>query len=890
MRIFWRRLIGLLRGHRLERELNEEIGAHLAMQEEEFRQHGMKPAAARAAALREFGGVAQAKEEYRDRHGVPWLETAVRDLRYGLRGLRRTPGFTAAAVLSLALGIGANTAIFSLFHTLMLRMLPVERPQELVSLYRTGGWGKGTVSYPLFLEIAKRSDLFTGVIARTGVVKVRFTPRPGDRGEFTQRELVSGNYFTVLGVAPALGRLFTDDDNRTPGGHPVAVLSYDLWRNRYGADPGILGGKILVDEQPLTVIGVAAPGFHGVEVERRAEVWVPAMMMSDMMFDNPRFWWLYVVGRRRPQVPARQVQAAMNVLMAQHLNAAYPSSYNAAMRKKALEQRLEVREGSVGLSVLREEFGRPLTVMMVAVGLVLLAACANVANLLLARGAARQKEIALRLSLGATRARLVRQALTESLLLVVAGGALGVGLAAWGQRVVVQFLPASSGDPFGAAPDSVVLLFTLAITALSALLFGVGPALRSTAVDPAAGMRAGSVGQGGRPLLRRALVVAQVAFSVVLVGLAALFGHNLYALRSVDLGFRNQNVVAFSLDFPRKFGPNVRTPSRQLAERMQTLPGVFSVSYGFPGPFLQGVSSASIRVPGSERTAHEPVDVEVAYVAPRYFETIGTPLVLGRELEPNDMTSSRKVAVVNEAFVREFLPGEKHPDARTFSFDDSKPEGGEPTFIVGVVRDVRHNGIQQPAKPTVYVAIDQGQNGFPPTILVRTLAPPTALLPPIYHELGRLGPNIVIGDIRTLRQQVDESIFEQRMLAALGAFFGTLALVLAAIGLYGVVAYGTARRTGEIGLRIALGAPRAQVVWMILRDSLLLVALGLAIGLPAALAGARAVQSVLFGIRPADPFTFAPTAALLAAIGGAAAFLPARRASRLDPSQVLRNE
>ena len=890
MRIFWRRLIGMLRGNRLERELDEEIGVHLAMQEEEFRARGMKPADARAAALREFGGVVQAKEEYRDRRGVAWLETAARDLRYGLRGLRRSPGFTLAAVLSLALGIGANTAIFSLFHTLMLRMLPVERPQELVSMYRTGGWGKGYVSYPLFQEIAQRSDLFTGVIARSGVGKVRFTPRPGDREQFTRREFVSGNYFTVLGVPAALGRVFAEDDNRTPGGHPIAVLSYDLWRNRYGADPGILGGKILVDEQPLTIIGVAAPGFHGVEVEHRAEVWVPAMMMSDRMFDNPRYWWLWVVARRRPEIPARQVQAAMNVLMANHLNATYPSTYNAAFRERALGQRLEVREGSVGLSVLREEFGRPLTVLMLAVGLVLLAACANVANLLLARGAARQKEVALRLSHGATRARLVRQALTESILLVVAGGALGVGLAAWGQRVLVQFLPEQAGTPFDAAPDSAVLLFTLGITGLSVLLFGVGPALRSTAVDPAAGMRAGSVGQGGRPLLRRALVVAQVAFSVVLVGLAALFGHNLYALRSVDIGFRNQNVVAFRLDFPRQYWSNVRTPSRQLAERLQTLPGVSSVSYGFPGPFIMGDSSASIRVPNSERTAREPVDVDVAHIAPRYFETIGTPLTLGRELGRNDMTASRKVAVVNEAFVRDFLPGEKHPDLRTLSFDDSKPEGGEPTFIVGVVRDVRHSGIQMPAKPTVYVAIDQGENAGLPTMLVRTLAPPTALLPAIHRELGRLGPNVALGDIRTLRQQVDESIFEQRMLAALGAFFGTLALVLAAVGLYGVVAYGTARRTGEIGLRIALGAPRAQVVWMILRDSLLLVAIGLGIGLPAALAGARAVQSVLFGIQPADPFTFATTAALLAAIGAAAAFLPARRASRLDPSQVLRNE
>src|ERR1039457_7240278 len=406
MRMFWRRLTGLLRGNRLERELNEEIGIHLAMQEEEFRQRGMEPGAAHAAALREFGGVAQTKEEVRDRRGVPWLESAARDLRYAVRGLRRTPGFTVAAVLSLALGIGANTAIFSLFHTLMLRLLPVERPHELLSLYPTGGRFDGYVSYPLFQEIAERSDLFTGVIARTPVAKTRFSTRPGARGQFCQREFVSGNYFTVLGVAPALGRLFTEDDNRTPGGHPVAVLSYDLWRNRYGADPGILGGKILVDEQPFTVIGVAGAGFHGVQVERRAEVWVPAMMMPGMNFSSPNNWWLSIVARRRPQVPVRQVQAAINVLMAQHLSRVYPSPYNAAMRKRALEQRLEVREGSVGLSGLREVFGRPLTVLMLAVGLVLLAACANVANLLLARGAARQKEVALRLSLGATRARL----------------------------------------------------------------------------------------------------------------------------------------------------------------------------------------------------------------------------------------------------------------------------------------------------------------------------------------------------------------------------------------------------------------------------------------------------------------------------------------------------
>jgi predicted permease len=889
VRMPWKRMLAVFRGRRLERDLAAEINAHLAMQEQEFRDRGLDPAAAHAAALRAFGGVTQAMEDYREGQGLPWIETTARDARYALRGLRQNPGFAAAAVLSLALGIGANTAIFSLFQALMLRMLPVDRPQELVSLYKTGGWGKGFVSYPLFQEIAKRTDLFTGVIGRTGVEKVRFTHRPGGREEFTQREFVTGNYFSALGVAPALGRLFTDDDNRTPGAHPVAVLSYDLWRRQYAANPAVLGSKILVDQQPFTVIGVAAAGFHGVEFERRAEVWVPAMMAGAPV-TSPNYWWIWVVARRRPEVSPRQVQAALDVFVANYLRTLYPSGYNAAFRKRALEQRLEVRDGAVGISALRSEFGLPLAVLMAAVVLVLLAACANVANLLLARGAARRKEIAMRLSLGATRARLVRQAITESVLLMVAGGALGIWLATWGQGLVIRFIPEQAGNPFGDTLDGSVLLFTLAISAASVLLFALAPALRSTAVDPAGGLRSGSSIHPGAPVLRRVLVVAQVAFSVVLLALAALFSHNLVSLRGVDLGFHNRDVVELSVDFPRQWKGDLRTAIRQIADELGAQRGVASVSYGFPGPFLSGTSSASIRVPGSERTAHEPVDVETAHIAPRYFETIGAPLVMGREFEPADRTSARKVAVVSEAFVRAFFPGEKHPDSRTLSFDDSKPEGGEVTYIVGVVRDIRQAGIQKTPKPTVYVAIDQDKNAGNPEILLRTEAPPRALLGPIYRSFERIGGSVAIGELRTLRQQVDESIFEQRLLAALGGFFGSLALVLSGIGLYGVVAYGAARRTGEIGLRIALGARRAQVVWMILRDSLLLVAIGLALGLPAALAAARTVESILFGIPPEDPLTFASTAAILAAIALGAAFLPARRAATMEPSRVLRHE
>jgi predicted permease len=526
--------------------------------------------------------------------------------------------------------------------------------------------------------------------------------------------------------------------------------------------------------------------------------------------------------------------------MVRHLAAAYPTSVNAAFRQRVMEQRLRVRDAGLGLSTLREEFAKPLRVLMVAVGLVLLLACANVANLLLARGAARRRETAMRFSLGATRLRLVRQALTECLLLAAAGAALGIGLGVWGTAVILRFLPEQVGDPLSARPQPAVLAFTLAVSVFSVLLFGLAPALCSTAVHPAAGLRSETSGGAGTPVLRRTLVVAQVAFSVVLVVMAGLFGRSLFELRSVDLGFRNQNVVAVQLDFPREWSRrNIRVPYKQLAEQLQVMPGVVSVSYGFPGPFQMGSASATIRVPGSERTAAEPAEVETGQVAPRYFETIGTPLLLGREFDRNDMSSPGKVAVVNEAFVRAFLPGEAHPDRRFLSFDDGKGQGGERTWIVGVVRDIRHYGIRQAPKPTVYLPVDQGRNFGLHTLLVRTTLPPMPLLPPLYG----VAPGVALRSFGTIRQHVDDSIFEQRLLATLSGFFGVLALLLAAVGLYGIVAYGTAGRTGEIGIRIALGARRGQVLWMILRDSLALVSIGLALGLLASMAAAHAVGS-----------------------------------------------
>jgi predicted permease len=882
----WKRLLAFFRGARLDRDLDEEIAAHLAMQEEEFRQRGMSAAQARAAARREFGGVARTAEVYRENRGLPWLDSAAKDLRYALRGLGRNPGFTAAAVLSLALGIGANTAIFSMYHALLLRMLPVSHPEQLVTLYRTGGWGRGYCSYPLYLEVRKHTDLFSGVIGRT-LDKATFRAGNGDRPETVQVEGVTGNYFAVLGVSPAIGRVFTDDDNRTPHAHPLAILSYDFWRRRFGGDPSVLGQTVTVDKDRLTVIGVAARGFRGVEVDHHPDLWMPAMM-EDAEFDSPNSNWLWILGRRRPNVPVSKVQAAMQVLLQQHLMAVYGNHPNAAYRKTALAQQMEVREGGVGLSSLRENFAKPLTILMVAVGLVLLAACANVANLLLARGAARQKEIAVRLSLGATRWRLMRQGLAESLLLALMGSAAGILLAWWGERGVLQFLPAASGDPFDAAPDTTALAFTIGITLLAAVLFGLAPAWRSTKVNPAECIKSGGP-QGARQhsAMRQMLVVAQVAFSVMLVALAGLFAHSLAALRSVDMGFRNQNVIGFLFEMPGNWKPEQTTPIREgLLARMATVPGVSLVSFGAPGPFKGGWSSSSIRVPGSELTAREPAWVSVQQVAPRYFEIIGSAPVLGREFTRTDTASAPKVAVVNQTFVRTFLPGEQHPLNRVLDFNDEKHE---PVAIVGVVRDIPHMGLKEKISPTVYLPVAQNSASFG-AVLLRSTRSREDLAAAIRREVEKLGPDFSASDPKTIRQQIDDSIFQDRLLASVGGFFGFLALLLAAVGLYGVMAYSAARRAREIGIRIAMGAKRGAVLWMVLRGSLVLVVGGLAIGVPVSMVAAQKVAPVLFSISAGDSLTFVSTAVVLLAVGLAAAFIPARRAASLEPMRVLRQE
>jgi predicted permease len=881
-----RRLLVLFRREEFHRDLEEEMRTHIEMQAEQNREAGMDPEEAIYAARREFGNPTFLKERSGETWGWGWLERFLRDLRYALRTLARARTFTLVAVISLALGIGANVAIFSLFNALMLRSLPVSHPEQLASIYRTGGWGSGISSYPLYLAVRERKDLFEGVLARSGVMRVRLGK---DSAEFVNREFVSGDYFQTLGVRPALGRLFTPENDRARGAHPFAVLAYDFWLARFGADPSVVGRTIHVDEQLLTVIGVAQPRFRGVEPELHADVWVPATMHPwDIM--NPSMNWVWILARPRPGVGDRQLQAALDVFMTQYLRAAYGNKPNNPAG--AMDQKLEVRPGAIGVSLIRDQFQKPLEVLLAVVALVLLVACANVAGLMLARAAARRREIALRFSLGASRGRVLQQLMIESALIAGAGGVAGLAFARWGGRYLLLFLPGAQTLDLDVSPDFRVIGFAAALALLSVVVFGLVPAFRATSVGPMPFLKEGAPGLRGpmRVTLRKAFVIAQVALSVVIVAAAGLFAHSLASLRAVDPGFRNLNVLTLDIDFPRAYKDREADAlRRRFLARVSTLPGVLATSFGFPGPYRDGFWNTNFRVPGSEATAAGPRPVELQSTAPRYFETIGSQPLRGREFDDRDSATAPRVAMVNEAFARAYLGG-ADPLDRVLSLDYVYAKAGEPTHIVGVVRDMTHRDLRKAPVPTVYLPPPQIEGPPGPSLLIRADLAPRSLVPMLRRELAALDPSIAITEVRSIEQQIDDSIYLDRLLATVSGFFATLSLLLAGVGLYGVMAYAVAQRTGEIGIRVALGAQQRHVLWMVLREGLVLVAAGIAVGVPISLVSARLATSLLFGIRARDPITLAATVAVLVATGCAAVLVPARRAARVDPMEALRYE
>jgi predicted permease len=827
------------------------------------------------------------------------MRSVLRDLKYAARGFRNNPGFAAVVILTLGLGIGSNAAIFSLMDQVLVRALPVRDPHRLVLLdgpgaFRGRTFNTMTFSYPMYADFREKNEVFSGVLAR---FPASMTVVWNGHAERVSGELVSGNYFEVLGVSPAWGRVFTAADDRTPGGHPVAVLSHGYWLRRFGGDPSVLNRTLVANGHPLTIVGVSAPGFNGLQVGGNADLMVPLMMKAQMTptwndLDNRRSRWLTVLGRLRPGVSPEQAEVQLNVLYRQinQQEMEAISDVSESFRKRFVEKHLEVLPGGRGLSDLRQQFSTALVVLMCMVGVVLLIACANVANLLVARAASRHKEIAVRLALGASRMRIVNQQLVESLLLAGCGAVVGLLLASWTGTLLLAAMPGTeSARALSATPDGRVVLFTLVLAVITAVTFGVAPALHATRRAAASTLRdeAGSVAGGGRQArMRRGLVVGQVAMSMVLLAGAGLFARSLYNLRSVHPGFVIDRLLIFSIDPTLSGYVQARTQRLfdDLQQELSAVPGVRSVSMSEMGILSGDQWGMTVRVDGYEAKEGEDMNPSVDGIGPGYFNTTGIPLVAGREFTEKDVLGAPRVAIVNETMARRYW-ADTSPIGRRIAFGRDATADIE---IVGVVKDVRSLDLREPQPRFIYLPYRQNDAVTQLTYYVRAAGDVASTATAVRQAVQRLDPNLPVYGLKTMEVQVGESLFVERMVAALSVVFGGLATLLAALGLYGVMSYAVARRTREIGVRMALGAERRGVLWLVLKEVALLGVLGVSAGLIAAFDLSRRVESQLFGITPNDPMTLAAGGSLLLLVALTAGFIPARRATKIDPILALR--
>jgi predicted permease len=911
-----RRVFRIPFGKHVEREVDDELAFHLEMRTQRLIAAGMSAEAARREALRQFGDVSTVRDDcvtmdtQRERAMRRSFFTGElqQDVVYAIRTLRRNLGFTGVIVFALAVGIGANTAIFTLINAVLVRQLPVADPQSLVAVgdptrvssLSTGGPRTDLLSYPLYKDLRANNRVFSDVLAsgRTGRLDARIDG--GAELEHPRGRYVSNNYFAVLGVRPALGRVFDVDADRVEGASPTIVISDGYFTRRFKRDRSVLGRELVIQGVRFTIVGVTPPSFMGEIVGSSPDVWIPVSMQGVMnpnsrLLANRGANWLLLLGRLKPGVTIEQARQDIPALLKRAILA--NASGDEASSFRAAEQKYFVADGSKGFSRVRVTFQAPLFTLMIGVGLLLCIICANVANLLLARSIARGREMAVRLALGAERSRLVRQLLTESLVLASLGAMAGLFVASWGSRSLLLLSGDSSASvPIDASLDLRVLAFTLAVSFLAVLLFGLVPALRASRVDLASTMRAGATSltgglgsRGQRAPLGRLLIAAQVALSIVLLVGAGMLVRSLRSLQSVDVGLDRDHLIIVEVDETRGgyVGPRRAMLAHQLRDRIAALPGVAGVTYSENGIFSGSESGINLQVPGF--TPRTPSDTNVNYdqIGTDYAKVIGARLIQGRDFSSIDESQPPRAVMVNESFARFYFPNQS-AIGKYLRFDTLSAE------IVGVIGDVRDHQLDSEQERRVYVSYvhaGEGDNFGQPGLLhlvVRTTGDPSALVQRVRAEIVAYDPSLPIDSVDPLPALMKASISAQRLVAQLASGFGVLALLLAAIGLYGVMTYAITRRTGEIGLRVALGAQHHNVLRMVLVDALRLVGFGGIVGIPLAVFATRALRTQLHGVETIDPISIGVAVAVLLATAVLAALIPAVKAARVSPIVALR--
>ena len=902
---------GVFRRAAVERDMSDELAFHLARRADDLaRQRGLAPADAMRLARIEFGSVERYKEEARRSLGLAALDDLHGDLRYALRTLARSKGFAAAVIATLAIGIGANTAIFSLVDQALFRLLPVRQPDRLVLLDWRGtfvgkGWGSvNLMSYPFYRDLRDQTDVFDGVFARAPTtVNVAL----GDRAESLSAEIVTGSYFRVLGVGALLGRVLDDSDDDRPDAHPVVVLSADYWRSRLGGPSDIVGRTVLINTHPMTVVGVADAGFRGIDWGDVPAVWIPAMMKRQATPDwdwllERRGRWLHVFGRLKPGMTVAQAQAALQpwfkgMLQADTKREDWPR-VTPTQERRYLNSWLEVLPASRGRSDLRGRLERPLVVLLAATTLVLLLACLNVANLALARGAATRRETALRMALGARRGRIVRELLVQSLLLAAAGALVGVAVAPAVNRALLSFLPQGAATiDLSAELNPRVFLFALAAACATAVLFSLAPAFRAVRVDPALALKEESTTIGAGIGVRKALVVAQIALALVLLVGAGLFVRTLGSLRAKGPGFATTNLIMLSVDGSRSGYSTAQSTAlvRNLFAAIERLPDVDRVSLSVAELLTGGSWNQLLTIDDGRRFVTDAV-VHCNAISRGFFDTLGVPITAGRGFgdaeesagaaSPGDGSTIFRAAIVNESLARRYFGG-RDPIGARLSLN-SGPDAKPSIEIVGVVRMFSYRGIRENEDQVFFPIFEGPLTGARFWIRTRTTA--TAAFASVRAAVRAIDPTLPTGRMRTVDAQLDESLANERLLASLAAAFAAVAILLAIVGVYGVTSFVASTRTREIGIRIALGASRRAAVWLIVRETAIMLACGVAVAVPIVWSSGRLIESQLFGVHATDWRTLAGAAALVAAVALTASALPARRATAISPISALRVE